>query len=104
MRRRKRQFSQTGAGNIDLIEDPMNTRSFRTLRTLCTVGFSILIVLGLLQTNSVAQRRQRNVQRYPVPVGAVHPDFRLPNVMDGKPVSLKDFQGRKVILVHFASW
>jgi hypothetical protein len=42
--------------------------------------------------------------RYPVPVGARHPDFRLPRVDNGQPLSLQDLRGRKVLLVHFASW
>jgi len=36
--------------------------------------------------------------------GQVHPDFILPNIVDNKPVSLSQFRGRKVLLVHFASW
>jgi peroxiredoxin len=34
----------------------------------------------------------------------VHPDFTLPGIVDGEPVSLSQFRGRKVLLVHFASW
>jgi hypothetical protein len=37
-------------------------------------------------------------------VGEPHPDFTLPNIADGTPVSLSQFRGRKVLLVHFASW
>ncbi len=37
-------------------------------------------------------------------VGQVHPDFTLPGIVDGEPVSLSQFRGRKVLLVHFASW
>jgi hypothetical protein len=37
-------------------------------------------------------------------VGQVHPDFTLPNVADGPPVSLSQFRGRKVLLIHLASW
>lgn len=42
--------------------------------------------------------------QYPVPEGAVHPDFKLPSVEDGQPISLSDYRGQKVLLVHFASW
>jgi peroxiredoxin len=37
-------------------------------------------------------------------VGQRHPDFTLPNIATGKPVSLSDFRGKKVLLIHFASW
>ncbi len=37
-------------------------------------------------------------------VGQVHPDFTLPGIADNKPVSLSQFRGRKVLLIHFASW
>ena len=37
-------------------------------------------------------------------VGQRHPDFTLPDIRDGKPVSLSDFRGKKVLLIQFASW
>jgi hypothetical protein len=37
-------------------------------------------------------------------VGQLHPDFTLPDIVDKKPVSLSQFRGQKVLLVHFASW
>ena len=37
-------------------------------------------------------------------VGERHFDFTLPRIGDGQPVSLSDFRGRKVLLIHFASW
>jgi len=37
-------------------------------------------------------------------VGEPHPDFVLPSIADRKPVSLSQFRGKKVLLVHFASW
>ena len=37
-------------------------------------------------------------------VGQRHPDFTLANIADGKPVSLSDFRGKKVLLIQFASW
>jgi len=37
-------------------------------------------------------------------VGELHPDFTLPNIKDNKPVSLSQYRGRKVLLIHFASW
>ena len=37
-------------------------------------------------------------------IGELHPDFTLPDIVDNKPVSLSQFRGQKVLLVHFASW
>ena len=37
-------------------------------------------------------------------VGEPHPDFVLPGIADCQPVSLSQFRGKKVLLVHFASW
>ena len=41
---------------------------------------------------------------YEISNGQAHPDFILPGIQDGKPVRLSDFRGKKVLLVHFASW
>jgi peroxiredoxin len=37
-------------------------------------------------------------------LGARHPEFTLPDINTGKPVSLSDFRGKKVLLIQFASW
>ncbi len=37
-------------------------------------------------------------------VGQRHPDFTLPTISDGKPVSLSQFRGKRVLLSHYASW
>lgn len=36
-------------------------------------------------------------------VGQMYPDFRLPK-LDGTFGRLSDYRGRKVLLIHFASW
>lgn len=41
---------------------------------------------------------------YSPQVGKLHPDFTLPNIADNEPVSLSQFRGRKVLLIHFSSW
>jgi len=43
-------------------------------------------------------------QPYSPAVGQRHPEFTLPNIRDGKPVSLSVFRGKKVLLIQFASW
>jgi peroxiredoxin len=37
-------------------------------------------------------------------VGQRHPDFTLPVIGTGKPASLSDYRGKKVLLIQFASW
>ena len=36
-------------------------------------------------------------------VGQMYPDFRLPK-LDGSFGRLSDYRGKKVLLIHFASW
>ena len=36
-------------------------------------------------------------------VGQIYPDFRLPR-LDGTFGRLSDYRGKKVLLIHFASW
>lgn len=43
-------------------------------------------------------------QPYTAKVGQRHADFTLANIHDGKPISLSDYRGKKVLLIHFASW
>ena len=42
--------------------------------------------------------------RYNPRVGQQHPDFTLPSIATGKPVTLSQYRGKKVLLIHFASW
>jgi hypothetical protein len=41
---------------------------------------------------------------YAPKVGQRHPDFTLANIETGKPVSLSDYRGKKVLRIVFASW
>ena len=41
---------------------------------------------------------------YAPKIGQKHPDFTLPRIDDGAPVSLSNFRGKKVLLIQFASW
>jgi len=37
-------------------------------------------------------------------VGQFFPDFRLPDLKEGKLTSLSDFRGKKTLLLVFSSW
>ena len=47
---------------------------------------------------------QQPGRSYQPKVGQLHPDFVLPNIETGEPVSLSQHRGKKVLLIHFASW
>jgi len=62
-------------------------------------GISLsLVASAILSTTSAF------ADAYAPKVGRSHPDFTLPDIRTGKPVSLSDFRGKKVLLIHFASW
>ena len=54
------------------------------------------MILGATSHDSAAS--------YAPKVGEKHPDFTLPTIGDRTPVSLSDFRGKKVLLIHFGSW
>jgi hypothetical protein len=43
-------------------------------------------------------------ENYAPRIAERHGDFTLPAISDGKPVSLAQFHGKKVLLIQFASW
>ncbi len=48
--------------------------------------------------------RTAPAEPYAPRVGERHPNFTLPAISDGRPVSLSQYRGKKVLLIHFASW
>lgn len=59
-------------------------------------SITLSLLLAALSSSAFAQGRVR--------IGEPHPDFLLPRIDDRKAVSLSDFRGKKVLLIHFASW
>lgn len=57
------------------------------------------LLMALLHPITVANAGSYNPQP-----GQVHPDFVLPRIDTGEPVRLADLRGRRVLLMHFASW
>ena len=57
-----------------------------------------LVLLGLLN-GSVAIGA-----KYAPEVGKPHPGFVLPRIDNGEPIRLSQYRGKRVLLVHFASW
>jgi hypothetical protein len=61
-------------------------------------------MLFLVVSSLLAMALPVRAAPYAPKVGQRHPDFTLPNIATGKPVSLSEFRGRKLLLIHFASW
>ena len=51
-----------------------------------------------------ANESHSQIANYAPKVGEAHPDFILPSIDDGKPLQLSSYRGKKVLLMHFASW
>jgi hypothetical protein len=71
----------------------------RMVRTMQNLGL-LMLTCGTL----CLAARPCHGAGYAPRVGQPHPDFTLPNIADGRPVSLSQFRGRKVLLIHLASW
>ena len=59
----------------------------------------LLVAAGVLACGGSAQ-----AGGYSPRVGKPHLNFTLPSVDGAKAISLSDFRGKKVLLLHFASW
>ncbi len=69
-------------------------RGFRS-RSVAT----LLLALGGLLNGA-----QANGDSYRPQEGQRHDDILLPRIDDRKPATLSQFRGKKVLLIHFASW
>ena len=80
-------------------ENPMKSKFCKSAaRWLCSV-LSVFL-FGVVE-NSFGQTL---ISNYNPVVGQPHFDFSLPDINDGKLKKLSDFRGKKVLLLHFASW
>ena len=80
----------------------------RTVKTLASV-FRRLTLVALLPVALVACEREPSTtrdasRRSPFQVGHPFPDLTLPALQDGRPASIRDYRGQKVVLHVFASW
>ena len=69
---------------------------------------SFLIAAGLLSVALFGQPKPIWTRNAPLPygfnVGDVFPTRALPSAVDGRPVSLAAFRGKKIIVNVFATW
>ena len=71
------------------------------------IAFVALFLLFANSTFAVQQEADSSTKifrSYQPVVGQPHPDFVLPSIEDGENVQLSDYRGKKVLLLHFASW
>ena len=64
---------------------------------------SIAAVLFVLVSLSASESRGDAPPVVGTKTGQIHPDFLLPK-LDGEFGRLSDYRGKKVLLIHFASW
>lgn len=69
-----------------------------------TFGLLLVFFGGLLGTPILAQEQRPTRPTVEFKEGQPFPDLVLPALEDGRPVSLAQFRGKKVILHIFASW
>jgi hypothetical protein len=86
----------------------MKTPSGRKFAALITsMRYHLLASLAvILLVTGMASAQSRIAELSPTgfQVGQAFPTLSLPSVEDGRPLSLADFRGKKVILHIFASW
>jgi hypothetical protein len=70
-------------------------------RTRTTNSATIVAVIVALFSMNQSQAQSTS---YSPKVGQPHADFILPSIEDGSPIQLSDYRGKKVLLMHFASW
>ncbi len=73
--------------------DSMSARN--CLRRTCYLVLLLACLAGVAQADDTT--------RVGMKVGQMYPDFLLPK-LDGDLGRLSDYRGKKVLLIHFASW
>ncbi len=61
-------------------------------------------ILGVAGIMSDASAQTAETPTYGIEVGQLFPTFAFPALEDGRPRSITEFRGKKVVLHVFASW
>ncbi len=72
-------------------------------RSGMNLAWAALMLLGAFLTLMPSPAHAEQQPTIGTAVGEAYPDFVLPT-LEGKDVRLSDFRGKKVLLIHFASW
>jgi hypothetical protein len=62
------------------------------------------LITAALVLMATSQSVGAQTAAYRPEVGQSHPEIVLPSIDSRQPVSLSQFRGKKVLLIHFASW
>lgn len=88
----------------------LNSNRAPAIHCIGTLLIAVLMASSLLAAPPQAESRSslqdplQIYQQYKPVVGEPHPDFVLPSI-DGKDdIQLSKYRGKKVLLLHFASW
>ena len=73
------------------------------MKKILLLSCALLAAVGLFAQNVTEEDPDLQYAATLLKPGTPVPDFTLSDI-DGKPVSIKDFQGKKVVLVFWASW
>ena len=77
----------------------------RTWPCLLTCSCAVLIIGGPVFVTPGAEAADESTPiAWSAVVGQPYPDFVLPRIDGNLPLKLSDYRGRKLLLVHFASW
>ena len=86
------------------VERQQKTKKQRTLLIAGIIGILILgtVVFSLFSSNSIQDAEVSTLRTAPE-VGALAPDFELPN-NSGELISLSDYRGQPVVLSFMHTW
>ncbi|MBS1538887.1 MAG: TlpA family protein disulfide reductase [Bacteroidetes bacterium] len=70
---------------------------------ICIISIMLLIVIGCKQAEQVPQTNSTTIEQIGLNIGETAPNFTMNNQF-GKPVSLKDFRGKVVVIDFWATW
>jgi hypothetical protein len=76
----------------------------RAKAIIMIVRVTMLLGLFCITSPALSDAGPQGAHGYQPTVGQPHSDFVLPNIETGEPVSLSQYRGQKVLLIHFASW
>lgn len=68
------------------------------------IALVALTLIAFAGEEMTAQSRGLDLGSLGFEAGKAYPDIVLPRLEDGKPGSISEFRGKKVIVLHFASW
>lgn len=83
---------------------PVRRRRCRLVTSTTALTTAILLAASATAApGDQPPRRNSDAAVVGTSVGRMHPDFLLPT-LDGRWGRLSDYRGKKILLMHFASW